>query len=124
MEGGLSERFPEKVSPVKRHVDHMIDLGAKPGIVRQGLNNITSDVIKMFAYAAREYNQKHPEVKFEDYVDIALQEQVAWRSKSQVLFSESDDERKYRWEKENVVWSDHAGYGGSHVRWWRSSCSV
>ena len=71
MEGGLSERFPEKVSPVKRHVDHMIDLGAKPGVVRQGLNNITSDVIKMFAYAAREYNQKHPGVKFSDYVDIA-----------------------------------------------------
>ena len=58
MEGGLSERFPEKVSPVKRHVDHMTDLGAKPGVVRRGLNNITSDVIKMFAYATREYNQK------------------------------------------------------------------
>ncbi len=54
MERGLSERFPEKVSPVKRHVDHMIELGATPGVVRPGLNDITSDVIKMFAYAARE----------------------------------------------------------------------
>ena len=76
MEGGLSERFPEKVSPVKRHFDHMIDLGANPGVVRQGLNNLTSDVIKMFAYAAREYSQKHPGVKFEDFVDIAYKNRL------------------------------------------------
>ncbi len=71
MERGLSERFPEKVSPVKRHVDHMEALGAAPGIVRPGLNNVTSDVIKMFAYAAREYVQRHPGVTFSDWVDIA-----------------------------------------------------
>ena len=76
MESGLSERFPEKVSPVKRHIDHMIDLGAKLGVVRQGLNNLTSDVIKMFAYAAREYSQKHPGVKFEDYVDITYKNRL------------------------------------------------
>ena len=70
MERGLSERYPDKVSPVKRHVDHMEDLGAKPGICAEGLNHLTSDVIKMFAYAARQYCDKYPDTKFEDFVAI------------------------------------------------------
>ena len=57
-------------------MDHMIELGAKPGVVRPGLNDITSDVIKMFAYAAREYSQKHPGVTFKDYVDIAYKNRL------------------------------------------------
>ena len=47
MERGLSERFHDRVSPVKRHMDHMIGIGAAPGLVSPQLNTMTSDVIKV-----------------------------------------------------------------------------
>ena len=47
MERGLSERFHDRASPVKRHMDHMIAIGAAPGLVNPQLNNMTSDVIKV-----------------------------------------------------------------------------
>ncbi len=73
MESGLSERYTDKVSPVDKHMNHMLKLGADPKIVRPGLNNVTSDIIKMFACAAREYSDKYPQAdtKFEDFVQIA-----------------------------------------------------
>ncbi|XP_071117521.1 sterol carrier protein 2-like [Haliotis cracherodii] len=72
MEGGLSERYTDRISPVGRHMDHMVNLGATPGVVQPRMNNMTSDVIKLFAYAAREYMQKYPDVKMEDLVNIAF----------------------------------------------------
>jgi len=71
MEKGLSERYPEKVSPVGRHMDHMVKIGAKPGLIQPRMNNMTSDVVKLYAYAAREYMEKYPHTKLEDFVDIA-----------------------------------------------------
>lgn len=59
MERGLSERYKDRVSPVKRHMDHMVNIGAAPGLVNPQLNSMTSDVIKLFAYAAREHSQKY-----------------------------------------------------------------
>ena len=47
MERGLSERFHDRASPVKRHMDHMIAIGATPGLVNPQLNTMTSDVIKV-----------------------------------------------------------------------------
>lgn len=47
MERGLSERFHDRASPVKRHMDHMIAIGAAPGLVNPQLNTMTSDVIKV-----------------------------------------------------------------------------
>ena len=47
MERGLSERYKDRVSPVKRHMDHMVNIGAAPGLVNPQLNSMTSDVIKV-----------------------------------------------------------------------------
>ena len=47
MERGLSERYNDRVSPVKRHMDHMVAMGAEPGLVDPHLNTMTSDVIKV-----------------------------------------------------------------------------
>ncbi|XP_074640831.1 sterol carrier protein 2-like [Tubulanus polymorphus] len=71
MEGGLSQRYPEKESPVGRHVNHLTKLGAERGLVKPKLNKMTSDVIKMFAYAAREYEDRY-KTYFTDWVEIAF----------------------------------------------------
>ena len=47
MERGLSQRYNDRVSPVKRHMDQMVALGAEPGLVNPHLNTMTSDVIKV-----------------------------------------------------------------------------
>lgn len=47
MERGLSEKYKDRVSPVKRHMDHMVNIGAAPGLVNPQLNSMTSDVIKV-----------------------------------------------------------------------------
>ena len=71
MEGGLSEKYTDRTSPVKRHMDHMETLGANPGLINPTMNHMTSDVIKLFAYAAREYIKKYPEGTKEALVKIA-----------------------------------------------------
>ncbi|KAL3870088.1 hypothetical protein ACJMK2_042701 [Sinanodonta woodiana] len=72
MERGLSERYTDRTSPVKRHMDHMVNIGADAEIIQPHMNNMTSDVIKLFAYAAREYLEKYPNAKSEDFVEIAF----------------------------------------------------
>lgn len=62
MEGGLSERYTDRTSPVARHMDHMVAMGADAGIIQPRMNKMTSDVIKLFAYAAREYMNHYPQV--------------------------------------------------------------
>lgn len=47
MERGLSEKYHDRVSPVKRHMDHMVAIGAAPGLINPHLNTMTSDVIKV-----------------------------------------------------------------------------
>ncbi|KAJ8305348.1 hypothetical protein KUTeg_015893 [Tegillarca granosa] len=71
MERGLSEKYTEKTSPVKRHMDHMVDIGAKPGLIQPHLNTMTSDVVKLYAYAAREYLKKYPNTTVDDFVSIS-----------------------------------------------------
>lgn len=71
MERGLSERYPDKLSPVGRHMDHMGSLGAEPGLIQPRMTNMTSDVVKLYAYAAREYLQKYPECNIDDLVNIS-----------------------------------------------------
>ena len=63
MEGGLSERYTDRISPVGRHMDHMVAMGADPAVIQPRMNRMTSDVIKLFAYAAREYMGLYPQVK-------------------------------------------------------------
>ena len=55
MERGLSERYHDRVSPVKRHMDHMEAIGAAPGLINPQLNAMTSDVIKVRARMIIEY---------------------------------------------------------------------
>ena len=47
MERGLSEKYHDRVSPVKRHMDHMVSIGAAPGLINPQLNTMTSDVVKV-----------------------------------------------------------------------------
>ena len=55
MERGLSEKYHDRVSPVKRHMDHMEAIGAAPGLINPQLNAMTSDVIKARARMIVEY---------------------------------------------------------------------
>ncbi|XP_020613629.1 non-specific lipid-transfer protein-like [Orbicella faveolata] len=59
MERGLSEKYHDRESPVKRHMDHMVAIGAAPGLINPQLNTMTSDVVKLFAYAAQEHSKKY-----------------------------------------------------------------
>ena len=47
MERGLSSSYTDKVHPVDKHFGHMERLGAQPGLINAGMNQITSDVIKV-----------------------------------------------------------------------------
>ena len=71
MERGLSERYTDKISPVGRHMGHMLKLGAEPGLIQPRMNAMTSDIVKMYAYAAREYMKKYPNTTIDDMVEIA-----------------------------------------------------
>lgn len=70
-ERGLSEKYTEKVSPLDRHFAHMENLGHQLGSVTPGVNEVTSNIIRLFAYAATEYMEKYPDCQFEDFVKIA-----------------------------------------------------
>ena len=76
MESGLSQHFTDRTNPIQRHMDNMVELGADPALVQPYLNQFTSDVIKIFAYAAREYMDKHKNVSFEDLVKIAYKNRM------------------------------------------------
>lgn len=71
MERGLSEKYTDKASPVAVHMDHMVKIGAKPGLIQPHMNNMTSDVVKLYAYAAREYMKKYPQAKLSDFIEVA-----------------------------------------------------
>lgn len=71
MERGLSEKYTDRTSPVKVHMDHMVEIGADPGLINPHMNSMTSDVVKLYAYAAREYLQKYPHADVQDMIDIS-----------------------------------------------------
>ena len=71
MERGLSQRYTDRTSPVDRHMDHMVEIGADPELIQPRMNKMTSDVVKLYAYAAREYIKKHPQTNLDDFVEIA-----------------------------------------------------
>uniref|UniRef100_A0A2C9JSB8 Thiolase N-terminal domain-containing protein n=1 Tax=Biomphalaria glabrata TaxID=6526 RepID=A0A2C9JSB8_BIOGL len=72
MEGGLSEKYNDRVSPVEKHMKHMVNLSADDQLISPKLNKMTSDVIKLFAYAAREYKKNYPDGVDEALVKIAF----------------------------------------------------
>ena len=72
MEAGLSETFTDRTTPIQLHIDRMAALGAEPGLVKPGFNNFTSDVIKMFAYATREYRDAHAQMTDDLLARVAL----------------------------------------------------
>lgn len=76
MERGLSERYPEKVSPVDKHFNRIIKLNGSTDSI-PGLNKMTSEVIKIYAYAAREYQRNYPNAcKDEDFAFIAYKNRI------------------------------------------------
>ncbi|XP_076440102.1 sterol carrier protein 2-like [Babylonia areolata] len=91
MEGGLSERYTDRVSPVGRHMDHMVAIGADPGLIQPKMNRMTSDVIKLFAYAAREYMDLHPEVTVEELAKIAQKNRKQGENNPRASFQKAPD---------------------------------
>ena len=47
MNSGLSENFPDRVSPIQQHVDGLKHLGVQPGPLNPHVNAVTSDVLKV-----------------------------------------------------------------------------
>lgn len=47
MQGGLSEHHPDKVSPVKDMMDCLHSKGVPRGPLMKGMNDITSDTIRV-----------------------------------------------------------------------------
>ena len=47
MDQGLSENFTDRVSPIKKHVEHLKALGVEPGPLNPYVNDVTSDVVKV-----------------------------------------------------------------------------
>ncbi|XP_065057864.1 sterol carrier protein 2-like isoform X2 [Rhopilema esculentum] len=58
MDRGLSTKYTDRVHPVDKHFDHMMSLGASEGLINNRVNKMTSDVVKLFAYAAKEHAVK------------------------------------------------------------------
>ena len=47
MDSGLKENFPDRVSPIKAHVDGLRGLGAETGPLNPHVNAVTSDVVRV-----------------------------------------------------------------------------
>ena len=47
MESGLSERYTDRMSPVQRHRDSLVEMGGDRHPVSPKMNNMTSDVIQV-----------------------------------------------------------------------------
>lgn len=94
MERGLSEKYNDKISPVKRHMDHMVDIGAKPGLIQPHFNTMTSDVIKLFAYAAREYMEKNKSCTLNDFVNISYKNRKHGEQNPRACFQKAPSRKK------------------------------
>eukprot|EP00735_Rhodelphis_limneticus_P003341 TRINITY_DN14804_c0_g1::TRINITY_DN14804_c0_g1_i1::g.30259::m.30259 TRINITY_DN14804_c0_g1::TRINITY_DN14804_c0_g1_i1::g.30259 ORF type:complete len:426 (+),score=63.00,sp/O62742/NLTP_RABIT/51.43/3e-137,Thiolase_C/PF02803.13/4.5e+03,Thiolase_C/PF02803.13/7.7e-08,Thiolase_N/PF00108.18/3.3e-05,Thiolase_N/PF00108.18/5.4e+02,ACP_syn_III/PF08545.5/0.072,ACP_syn_III/PF08545.5/1.2e+03,ACP_syn_III/PF08545.5/1.1e+03,Ketoacyl-synt_C/PF02801.17/0.97,Ketoacyl-synt_C/PF02801.17/56 TRINITY_DN14804_c0_g1_i1:80-13 len=58
MERGLTRSFQDREFPAQKHMDRLVDLGA-PKKMMEGVNAFTEDVIKMFAYAAKDHMKQY-----------------------------------------------------------------
>ena len=47
MDSGLKENFPDRVSPLKAHVDSLNSLGAESGPLNPYVNDITSNIVRV-----------------------------------------------------------------------------
>lgn len=70
MDHGLSEVFEDRASPMDRHVGSLEHLGVGTGPLSSRMNAITSNIIKMFAYAAQDHCREHGTTK-EHFAKIA-----------------------------------------------------
>ena len=48
MDSGLKENFPDRVSPIKIHVDSLKSLGAETGPLNPYINAVTSNVVRVY----------------------------------------------------------------------------
>lgn len=47
MDSGLKENFPDRLSPIKGHVDGLKSLGAETGPLNPHVNAVTSNVVRV-----------------------------------------------------------------------------
>ena len=47
MDRGLSERYPDKTSPIEWHFNTLSQLGANPELINPQTNRVTSDTVKV-----------------------------------------------------------------------------
>ena len=50
MERGLSERYPDKASPIQMHFETLTQLGASPELISPQTNKVTSDTVKVSSW--------------------------------------------------------------------------
>ncbi len=47
MDSGLKENFPDRMSPIKAHIDGLKSLGSETGPLNPYINAVTSDVVRV-----------------------------------------------------------------------------
>lgn len=70
MDSGLTESFTDRASSIYTHTQSLKDKGVEPGPLNSYVNAVTSDVVKMFAYAARDHCKEYG-TKPEHFAKIA-----------------------------------------------------
>lgn len=51
MDSGLSENFPDRMSPMQGHIEGLKKLGVESGPLNPHVNAVTSDVVKVGQHA-------------------------------------------------------------------------
>ena len=86
MERGLSEPFPTKTDPNSKQFSRLFELGAEKGKVSEHMNNFTSDIIKVFAKAATEYQQQYGATAG-DWAQVAFKNRVHGQYNTKAMFA-------------------------------------
>jgi len=59
MDGGLTVKWDNRLHPSQQHFDRMEELGVPAGLVAPTISKFTSDVLKIYAYGAREHIKRY-----------------------------------------------------------------
>ncbi|XP_057316141.1 sterol carrier protein 2-like isoform X1 [Hydractinia symbiolongicarpus] len=70
MDRGLTTKWDDRINPSQKHFDRLGAFNVPPESVTPALSNFTSDVLKIYAYGAREHSSKYGTTK-EQYAKIA-----------------------------------------------------
>jgi len=63
MDSGLTVKWDDRIHPSQRHFDRMEECGVPKGSVAPTLSHFTSEVMKIYAYSAREHEKRYGTTK-------------------------------------------------------------